>query len=405
MVQVRGINLDQANQYVQAIGCMTNNMSEWLTREEALERLKVRPQTLYAYVSRGRIGMRPDAADPRRSQYRADDIAALATRRARGRSPRAIAESAIDWGEPAFATSISTIQHGGLFYRGKDAVTLSSAATLEETASLLWAADVPVSFASPGRGDARDSGRGAAFATLAGLAAEGRPSLGRGPAMLYRDAADAIAALAEALGAAAGNGAVHERLARSWSVGAAGANLIRRALVLLADHELNASTFATRVAASTGASVAACLLAGLATLSGPRHGGAGEALLNLVEDAERLGADAAVERWLGHDRPLPGFGHPLYPEGDPRAEALLADVEIDGCMLCLGETVLGATGARPNIDFALAALTRQLRLPPDAPFRLFALGRSVGSAAHAVEQVVSNRLIRPRARYDGPVGI
>ncbi|TIW73077.1 MAG: helix-turn-helix domain-containing protein, partial [Mesorhizobium sp.] len=114
-------------------------MSEWLTREEALERLKVRPQTLYAYVSRGRIGMRPDAADPRRSRYRADDIAALATRRARGRSPRAIAESAIDWGEPAFATSISTIQHGGLFYRGKDAVTLSGAATLEETASLLWA--------------------------------------------------------------------------------------------------------------------------------------------------------------------------------------------------------------------------------------------------------------------------
>ncbi|TIW07275.1 MAG: citrate synthase, partial [Mesorhizobium sp.] len=212
-------------------------------------------------------------------------------------------------------------------------------------------------------------------------------------------------ALAEALGAAAGNGAVHERLARGWSVGTAGANLIRRALVLLADHELNASTFATRVAASTGASVAACLLAGLATLSGPRHGGAGEALLNLVEDAERLGADAAVERWLGHDRPLPGFGHPLYPEGDPRAEALLSDVEIDGCMSCLGDAVLGATGARPNIDFALAALTRQLRLPPDAPFRLFALGRSVGSAAHAVEQVMSNRLIRPRARYDGPVGI
>ena len=403
MMQDQCINLDQVNQYAQAIGCVTNNMSEWLTREQALKRLKVRPQTLYAYVSRGRIGMRPDAADPRRSQYRADDIAALATRRARGRSPQAIAESAIAWGEPAFATSISTILHGGLFYRGQDAVALSSAATLEETASLLWAADVPVSFAVPGRRDARESGRGAAFVTLAELAAEGRPSLGRGPDMLYRDAAGAIGTLAEALGAVAGSGAVHERLARSWSVGTAGANLIRRALVLLADHELNASTFATRVAASTGASVAACLLAGLATLSGPRHGGAGEAVLDLVEDAERLGADAAVERWLGHDRPLPGFGHPLYPEGDPRAQALLPDVEIDGRMSRLAEAVLGATGARPNIDFALAALTRQLRLPPDAPFRLFALGRSVGSAAHAVEQVMSNRLIRPRARYDGPV--
>ena len=87
-------------------------MSEWLSREEALERLKVRPQTLYAYVSRGRIGMRPDRADPRRSQYRADDIAALATRRARGRSPSAIAESAIAWGEPSIVTAISTVWHG-----------------------------------------------------------------------------------------------------------------------------------------------------------------------------------------------------------------------------------------------------------------------------------------------------
>ncbi|TKB06348.1 MAG: citrate synthase, partial [Mesorhizobium sp.] len=67
-------------------------MTEWLTRDEALERLKVRAQTLYAYVSRGRIGMRPDRADPRRSQYRADDIAALESRRARGRNPQAIAE-------------------------------------------------------------------------------------------------------------------------------------------------------------------------------------------------------------------------------------------------------------------------------------------------------------------------
>src|ERR1700712_1007102 len=114
-------------------------MSEWLSREEALERLRVRPQTLYAYVSRGRIGMRPDRADPRRSEYRADDIDALATRRARGRSPSAIAESAIAWGEPSLATSISTVFHGRLIYRGQDAVTLSDIATLENTASVLWA--------------------------------------------------------------------------------------------------------------------------------------------------------------------------------------------------------------------------------------------------------------------------
>lgn len=379
-------------------------MSEWLTREEALARLKVRPQTLYAYVSRGRIGMRPDGADPRRSQYRADDIAALATRRARGRSPQAIAESAIAWGEPAITTAISTVLHGRLVYRGKDAVALAATATLEEAASLLWASGSAISFASLTASIVRESGTPTAFARLSALAAAGRPSLGRRPGMLQQDGASATSVLATSLGASPGAEPVHERLARGWSVDAAGADLIRKALVLLADHELNASTFAARVAASTGAPIAACLLAGLATLTGPRHGGAGAAAIALVEDAERLGPDETIARWLAHDRPLPGFGHQLYPEGDPRAEALLPDLDIADGLLHLRDAVLAATGMRPNVDFALAALTRSLNLPADAPFRLFALGRSIGWTAHAIEQVTSNRPIRPRARYDGPAG-
>ncbi|NUS19058.1 MAG: citrate synthase [Mesorhizobium sp.] len=378
-------------------------MTEWLTREQALQRLNVRPQTLYAYVSRGRIGMKPDDADPRRSQYRADDIAALATRRERGRSPQAIAESAIAWGEPAITTSVSTVLHGRLIYRGKDAVVLSATATLEETAELLWASDRPVSFASLTASAARHGGTPTAFARLSALAAEGWPSLGRRPAMLQQDGATATSALAAALGAAPGSEPVHARLAQGWSVDAAGADLIRKALVLLADHELNASTFAARVAASTGAPIAACLLAGLATLTGPRHGGAGAAAIALVEDAERLGPDEAIARWLAHDRPLPGFGHPLYPEGDPRAEGLFSGLDIDDGLSQLRKAILAATGLHPNIDFALAAMTRSLRLPADAPFRLFALGRSIGWTAHAIEQVTSNRLIRPRARYDGPI--
>ncbi|TIW59567.1 MAG: citrate synthase, partial [Mesorhizobium sp.] len=188
-----------------------------------------------------------------------------------------------------------------------------------------------------------------------------------------------------------------------WSVETKAAEAIRRALVLLADHELNASTFAARVAASTGAPLAACLLAGLATLSGPRHGGAGEAVLQLAEDAARHGADTALGRWLDHERPLPSFGHPLYPDGDARAAALLADIDLDDTLRSLQDAVLAATGARPNIDFALAAMTRNFGLPRDAPFRLFALGRGIGWAAHAVEQVTSGGLIRPRARYEGPV--
>ncbi|QND57162.1 citrate synthase [Mesorhizobium huakuii] len=377
-------------------------MSDWLSREEALERLKVRPQTLYAYVSRGRIGMRPDRADPRRSEYRADDIAALATRRARGRSPSAIAESAIAWGEPSIVTAVSTVWHGHLVYRGRDAAILSDHATLEETAAVLWGLPEPVRFEAPSPDASRQFGRGPAFAQLALLAGQGRPSLGRSAASLCVDAARAIGVLASALGAEAGPEPVHRRLAKGWSVDENGAEAIRRALVLLADHELNASTFAARVAASTGASPAACLLAGLATLSGPRHGGAGEAVMQLAEDAARHGADAAIRRWLGHDRPLPGFGHQLYPEGDPRATALLAAIgNTDETLRLLETAAIAATGTQPNIDFALAVLTRGLGLPRDAPFHLFALGRSVGWAAHMVEQIVSGSIIRPRGRYEG----
>jgi citrate synthase len=376
-------------------------MSEWLSRENALERLKVRAQTLYAYVSRGRIGMRPDPADPRRSLYRADDIVTLATRRARGRSPSAIAESTIAWGEPAIATSISTVLHGRLVYRGRDAAKLADGATLEETASILWALPEQPRFESPPSDMLHRGGKAAAFAQLASAAGEGVPSLGRSSASLYADAARAIEILAVALGATPGTDALHRRLAQGWSVDAVGADAIRRTLVLLADHELNASTFAARVAASTGAPIAACLLAGLATLSGPRHGGAGAAVMQLAEDAALHGAGPTISRWLQHDRPLPGFGHPLYPEGDVRAIALMREIAVDDTLRALIEAALAATGMRPNIDFALAALTRSLSLPSDAPFRLFALGRSVGWAAHAVEQVTAGTLIRPRGRYEG----
>ena len=223
--------------------------------------------------------------------------------------------------------------------------------------------------------------------------------MGRPPKRLARDATAAVAALASALGGQ-GNGAIHERLARGWSVGEVQSDLIRRALVLLADHELNPSTFATRVAASTGASLPASLLAGLGALSGPRHGGAGATLAALVAEAARIGTEAAVMRWLAAGHRLPGFGHPLYPYGDPRGAALLAHVTLDPALAELRGVVADATDAVPNIDFALLAIARTAALPPDAGFRLFAVARSVGWAAHAMEQAASGDVIRPRAIYD-----
>lgn len=370
-------------------------MSEWINRAAALAQLGVKPQTLYAYVSRGQIGVRPDPADPRRSLYHAEDIATLVGRRSRGRKSAAIAASAMVWGEPALTTAISTVHHGRLFYRGRDAVALARSATLEEVAALLWDAQTPIDLAMP------SSVAADPFQALAALVAQSHPSLGRSAVRLHRDAETVIGHIAAALGAGAAQDPVHKRLARAWGLDEIGAAWIRRALVTLADHELNASTFATRVAASTGASMAASLLAGLSTLSGPRHGGASQALMALVDEAARVGVAADIDACLARGQAVPGFGHPLYPNGDPRAALLLESFQFDNLMIELRESVLKAAGVLPNVDFALAAFARAARVPPDAPFALFLLGRSVGWAAHAMEQIRTGDLIRPRARYTG----
>src|SRR5471032_2450216 len=112
-------------------------MADWLSAEEALTRLRVRPQTLYAYVSRGRLRAEPDPAEPRRSRYRASDVVALAERKARGRKASDVAVGAIAWGEPVLASAITTVRDGRLYYRGQDAVRLSDTATLEAVARLL----------------------------------------------------------------------------------------------------------------------------------------------------------------------------------------------------------------------------------------------------------------------------
>jgi citrate synthase len=122
----------------------------------------------------------------------------------------------------------------------------------------------------------------------------------------------------------------------------------------------------------------------------------------LVDTACSHGADAAVRDRLSQARPMAGFGHPLYPLGDPRAAALLQQLEVPPELAQIRDVVEELVGERPNIDFALAAMTRAYRLPKQAPLVVFALARSVGWLAHALEQVTTGRLIRPRARYVGP---
>lgn len=371
-------------------------MNGWIDRDAALARLGIKAQTLYAYASRSRIRTMPDPTDSRRSLYSADDIAQVSVRKARGRKPESIAASSMDWGEPAIPTSLSAVQRGTFTYRGEDAVGLARTATLEDIAALLWGVWAPPDFS-----DDIAATSGDAFSLLASLSSNGQPILGRSGDHLAQDAAMLIGKLASACGAAPGISLIHQRLALGWNCDVHVADRLRQALVVMADHDLNASTFAARVAASTGASLPACLLAGLCSLSGPRHGGAGHALRHLVTDAQRRSAKTAVQQWLERDHILPGFGHNLYPEGDPRAAVMLAEIEPSNDMQNLAASVFELTGLRPNCDYALAAMVDALELPDDAPFKVFLIGRAVGWCAHVIEQNRDGTLIRPRGRYIG----
>lgn len=379
--------------------------TDWIAAEEAQARLKVRPQTLYAYVSRGRVSVRPDPTDPRRSLYRAADIAALTERKSRSRKISEVAEGAISWGEPVLSSEITTVSGGRLFYRGRDAIRLAETETLESVARLLRGGhgaalkrtDRPP---PPAGADMRTRG----YLALAQRAATDPPARGRAPLALAVEAATLLDVLTDAIAGEVGGGAIHNRLAFAWGQGPGGpgADLIRRILVLVADHELNASAFSARVAASTGASLAASALAGLATLSGPRHGGATEAVRRFAAEAAEVGPRQAIAARLADDRALPGFGHNLYPDGDPRAAALLERFVAPPELARLQEMVWAITGQAANVDFALMAGCEALKLPRDAPFALFSVARCAGWIAHAIEQGQQDRLIRPRARYIGP---
>ncbi|MDP1630735.1 MAG: citrate/2-methylcitrate synthase [Caulobacter sp.] len=374
---------------------------DWISAEAAMDRLGVRAQTLYAYVSRGRVEARGDPEDPRRSRYRLADVEALTERKKRGRKASEVAAGAIAWGEPVLASAITTVAGGRLFYRGRDAVALSADETLESVARLLrggHGATLKRS-ATPVPGDGA-SLRERLFGALSARAGLDPPARGRAPLALAAEAGGLLDLIADAAAGGAGEGPIHVRLAAAWGRPEA-ADLIRRALVLLADHELNASTFAARVTASTGASLAASALAGLCALSGPLHGGMAGRVINLVEEAGRIGPDAAVAGRLARGVSAPGFGHPLYPDGDPRAAALLASFAPPADYAALKAAVEAMTGEAANIDFAVTALSARFQLPPDAPFALFAVARTAGWLAHAVEQVQTGALIRPRARYIG----
>jgi len=183
-----------------------------------------------------------------------------------------------------------------------------------------------------------------------------------------------------------------------------------QALIVVADHELNASTFAARVVASTGADLYACVTGGLAALTGPRHGAFSdrvEALLDEVGDESR--ARDTIQSRTSRGESIPGFGHPLYPDGDPRVPPLLelaAELAPRGDRLATLRAVIRAMQRSereaPNVDVGLVAIVRAVGLPRGSATALFAVGRTAGWIAHALEQRETGYLLRPRADYVGP---
>jgi citrate synthase len=203
---------------------------------------------------------------------------------------------------------------------------------------------------------------------------------------------------------------VHEQLATAWHVPRAHAALIRAALVLSADHEFNASAFAARVVASTGANLYGSTMAGLAAINGPRHGGLTRRVAGVFDDLGKVtDLEDELARRLRAAPALPGFGHQLYPDGDVRAATLFAVMREflpASRELAFAERLATAaerlSGRKPNLDFATVTVERVLGLPKDSALALFLLGRTVGWIAHALEQAAHGALIRPRARYTGP---
>ena len=403
----------------------------YLTAREAAGELGVSLKTLYAYVSRGLIRSEAVGGKRRNRRYRAEDVRKLKERKEQRRDPTQATESALDWGMPVMESAITLIAEGRMYYRGRDAVALSEDHTLEQVAELIWTGSmtegnhgrlpelfntssgvVPERLRFEGRGAWSGSPMETFGMALQSAAAEDPAAYDLRSAAVVRTGARILRLLVAATtgGGQSTEDTVARALQRRWVPGESGAaTLIDRALVLCADHELNVSSFTARCVASAGATPYAVVVAGLAALGGVKHGGNTERVEAFLAEADAAGdARRVIASRLRRGEVVPGFGHQLYPDGDPRGEALLAAVAVaypdSAASKLAGETAKAAgdlIDERPNVDFALAVLARVLGLPPGGALALFALGRTVGWIGHAIEQYETGRIIRPRARYVG----
>ncbi|AJC22301.1 citrate synthase family protein [Pandoraea pulmonicola] len=392
-------------------------MTQYFTAAQAAERLGVSLPTLYAYVSRGLLHAEPGKTH-RERRYRVADVERLAVQRTRGRKPKEVAKAALDWGVPVLESSITLIEDGRCYYRGRDALTMAESASVETAAAWLWQCDEVSAFSGDDRKRLasewpvlllerfRDRRAEEALLPSFTVVTDDAPTAiwQRDPVRVAQGSAALLRLMTACLlGTRPSDAPIHEQCARAWGVrDGQGADLIRMALVLCADHELNASSFTARCVASTGASLRAAVIAGLAALTGGRHGGTTARNEAMWEEIGETDIVARMRDRLARGEKLPGFGHHLYPAGDVRASAMLARVlPAHPAWQTMIDAAEALVGQRPSLDFALVAVRRHLNLPLGAAFGLFALGRTIGWIAHAREQRESTQLIRPRAAYIG----
>jgi citrate synthase len=391
----------------------------WVGAGEAARALGVTRPTLYAYVSRGLIRSQPAPGTTRERRYAREDVNRLRRRAEERRDPRKVAAHALHWGTPVLESAITLIADGGLYYRGHDAAALARAASVEEVASLVWTgrpdgARPPASRPGARRGAGRAGASPGPFivraqAALALASANDPQAFDLRPEGVARTGWRILDLLVRAAAPGARGDRLDAALARGWRVRAGGEALVRAALILCADHELNVSAFAARCVASAGSHPYAVVIAGLAALEGVKHGGSTARVESLMTAARReRSLRAALTQRLRQGTRIDGFGHPLYRDGDPRASPLLEMLDEHfprsaelRFLRELARAGTSLTGERPNVDFALGAVSRVLGLPAASGLTLFAIGRTIGWIGHAIEQYALDQIMRPRARYVG----
>ena len=392
---------------------MSDSKESFVSINRAKELLGVKKESLYSYVSRKKIRTIIDPKNGKKRLYSYDDIINLAENKKKAGAEK-IARDTLMWGQPVLESSITLIENSILYYRGISIKDLVEKNTFEEVVSLIWSGSLslPSSFR-----DIKTNSHELVAITI--------PELEKyfiqlekeeGSSLLSKDLQTLGWKILESLVQDvsknyAKNTSIATKLAEYFCPKMPHAEeLINTALIIIADHELNSSSFSARIVASTGGNLFQVIIGALATLTGPKHGGSilrVELMIN--ELSENMDIDNNLIKRKNRGDDIVGFGHNLYNKGDFRAKILLQKIRYyygDSKEFEIYNSIIqkcrNITKQDPTVDFALLTLASILKSNSDFALFLFSYGRIAGWIGQAMEQYQEDKLIRPRAKYIGP---